>query len=188
MRGHLRGIEFDHIEALLGLVSGSAPHGRLSFPGGWEVIREYDLVRLSPAPRDSKPSCYAYPLVPDTPLWIGEAGMKIHCQRLSSLPNRLPDDDTEAVFDLAALTQPLVVRNFRPGDRFQPLGMAGHKKVKDLFIEKKAPLSVRAVLPLLVMGQEVLWLPGYARSEIGRITPDTKNLLRLSVVIGGGEL
>jgi tRNA(Ile)-lysidine synthase len=188
IRGHLRGIDFDHIEALVGLISGGVPHSRLSIPGGWEAIREYDLVRLSAAPRNSKPLCYAYPLVPDAPLRVREAGMTIHCQRVSGLPDRLPDNDREALFDLAALTEPLLVRNFRPGDRFQPLGMAGHKKVKDLFIEKKAPLSERAVLPLLVMGQEVLWLPGYARSEIGRIARDTKNLLRLSVVIGGLEL
>jgi tRNA(Ile)-lysidine synthase len=59
--------------------------------------------------------------------------------------------------------------------------MAGHRKVKELFIEKKAPLSARALLPLLVMGGEVLWLPGYGRSEIGRVGPNTKAVLRVQV-------
>jgi tRNA(Ile)-lysidine synthase len=60
--------------------------------------------------------------------------------------------------------------------------MAGHKKVKDLFIERKAPLSVRALLPLLVMAGEVLWVPGYGRSETGRIGPGSKEILCVRVV------
>ena len=78
----------------------------------------------------------------------------------------------EAVFDASCLTGHLTVRNFRRGDRFQPLGMAGHKKIKDLFIEKKVPLSIRARCPLLAMGEEILWIPGLwqkrGRSSIGK--------------------
>ena len=74
------------------------------------------------------------------------------------------------------------MRNFRHGDRFQPLGMAGHKKVKELFIEKRVPLSVRASLPLLLFGNEVIWIPGYARSESRKVTPATKAILHLKAV------
>jgi tRNA(Ile)-lysidine synthase len=74
------------------------------------------------------------------------------------------------------------VRNFRPGDRFQPLGMRGHKKLKDFFIEKKIPLSVRASLPLLVLGDEVIWIPGYGRSEVGKVTAQTGVILNLKAV------
>jgi tRNA(Ile)-lysidine synthase len=74
------------------------------------------------------------------------------------------------------------LRNFRRGDRFQPLGITGHKKVKELFIEKKVPLAVRASLPLLVLGDEVIWIPGYGRSEYGRITRVTKAILHLKAV------
>jgi hypothetical protein len=37
-------------------------------------------------------------------------------------------------------------------------------------------------LPLLVMGREVLWLPGYGRSDIGRVGPGVKEILRFSVI------
>jgi tRNA(Ile)-lysidine synthase len=180
-RGHLRSLDFDHVEALLGVIADGPPQSRLSIPGGWELIREYETLRLAKAAGKSKPRCYAYPLVIDGELALREAGMTIDCQRLSSPPAELPKDHWEAVFDRTALTEPLVVRNFRRGDRFRPLGMAGHKKVKELFIEKKAPLPARALLPLLVMGGEVLWLPGYGRSEIGRVGPGTKEVLRVQV-------
>ena len=180
-RGHLRGLDFDHVEALLGLIADGPPQSRLSIPGGWEVIREYETLRLAKAAGKSKPRGYAYSLVIDGELALPEAGMTMDCQRLSNPPAELPKDHWEAVFDGTALTEPLVVRNFRRGDRFRPLGMAGHRKVKELFIEKKAPLPARALLPLLVMGGEVLWLPGYGRSEIGRVGPNTKAVLRVQV-------
>jgi tRNA(Ile)-lysidine synthase len=86
------------------------------------------------------------------------------------------------MFDVASLAADLTLRNFRHGDRFQPLGMAGHRKVKELFIEKKLPLSIRASLPLLVLGNEVIWIPGYGRSAVGKVTLATKAILHLKAV------
>jgi tRNA(Ile)-lysidine synthase len=185
VRGHLRGLDFDHIETVLRMISGGPPQSRVTIPGGWELTREYEELRLLKAVRGTKQSCYTYSLVIGTPLLVPEAGITIESRLVLNSDARLPKSSSEALFDLAALPAPLVVRNFRHGDRFQPLGMAGHKKVKDLFIQKKAPLSTRAVLPLLVIGEEVLWVPGYGRSEIGRIGPHSKEILHLGAVKKG---
>lgn len=48
-------------------------------------------------------------------------------------------DHNEAYFDLGVITGHITVRNRRPGDRLSPLGMKGHKKLKDVFIDKKIP-------------------------------------------------
>jgi tRNA(Ile)-lysidine synthase len=84
------------------------------------------------------------------------------------------------------LTGGLVVRNFQPGDRFQPLGSAGHKKIKELFIEKKVPLSARARVPLVLAGDHVVWIPGYARAELGRIGAATTAIVRLKATVIDG--
>jgi tRNA(Ile)-lysidine synthase len=181
-RGDLRNMDFDHIESILEIVSKGPPQSLLALPGGWHAVREYDSLRLAktelrrPSPR------YSYALRPDEPLPVPEAGVVVEAQYVSRAERALPRDLSEALFDLDTLTGSLEVRNFRPGDRFQPLGMAGHKKVKDLFIDKKAPRSARAVLPLLVMGKEILWLPGYARSAIGRIRPESTRMLHVRVI------
>ena len=85
----------------------------------------------------------------------------------------------EAVFDWNHVNGALAVRNFRRGDRFQPLGMKGRKKIKDLFIEKRVPLSMRARWPLLTAGDEVLWIPGYGRSATAPVRKATTAVLRL---------
>jgi tRNA(Ile)-lysidine synthase len=115
-------------------------------------------------------------------LAIAEAGWEIRSEFVEPSLGHFPADLTEALFDAAGLTGTLTVRNFRNGDYLQPLGMSGHKKIKDLFIEQKLPLALRATLPLLVLGQEILWVPGYGRSERAKVTPDTVSILRLQLV------
>jgi tRNA(Ile)-lysidine synthase len=177
-RGHLRGIDFLHIEALHRLVCDGPPQGRLSLPGGWEMTREYNALRLARRAKLVRMPCFSYPMIIGGVMRMPEAGMMMECRVLRP-PVEMPNDHWEVVFDRGALAQPLVLRNFRHGDRIQPFGMAGHKKVKDLFIEKKMPLRERARLPLLVMGEEVLWVPGYARSAIGRLGPNTAEALSI---------
>jgi tRNA(Ile)-lysidine synthase len=177
-RGHLRGIEFIHIEDALRLISQQAPHGTAALPGGWEILREYDRLSLHKS-RPGQPPCYDYPLRIGKMLSIPEADFEFDSERVTA-PYRLPADLFEAVFDPAALSVQLSVRNFRRGDRFQPFGMQGHKKIKDLFIEKRVPLSLRARWPLLTCGSDVLWIPGHGRSSKAPVTANTAAALRLT--------
>lgn len=181
-RGHLRGLDFIHIEALLRLIDQGPPQGRLAIPGGWELVREYERLRLEKPIPGSRRVCYSYAFEPGAILRIPEAGFELQSECLSSPPWRLPSSPQEALFDLACLSGPLTVRNFRQGDRFQPLGTGGHKKVKELFIEKKVPLSLRSRLPILVLGGEILWIPGYLRSEVAKVTERTTAVVRVKAV------
>ena len=183
--GHLLGVDFDHIAAMLKLIAGGPPQGRLALPGGLELVKEYQVLRLVKRNRKWKRApCYSYELKIGIPLGIPVAGVTVHSERMAAPLVNLPDSLSEAVFDTALLPRTLTLRNFRRGDRFQPLGMAGHKKVKDFFVEKKIPLAVRATLPLLLAGDEILWIPGHGRSEAARIGPETEEILRLRVIPG----
>jgi tRNA(Ile)-lysidine synthase len=183
-RGHLRGLDFQHVEALLDLIKAGPPQSRLAIPGGWQLVREYETLRLEKRSRSFKQqyACYSYDLRVGEDLHIREAGLRIAARQiLPPLPSP-PMDLMDVFFDNASFASKLTMRNFRPGDRFQPLGMRGHKKVKDFLIEKKIPLSVRASLPFLVLGDEVIWIPGYGRSELGKVTARTKVILNLKAV------
>jgi tRNA(Ile)-lysidine synthase len=57
--------------------------------------------------------------------------------------------------------------------------MRGHKKIKDLFIEKKVPLAVRHTLPLLLSGEDILWIPRYGRSDLAKAGPESKEILKV---------
>jgi tRNA(Ile)-lysidine synthase len=165
------------VEAILDLITAGAPQGRVAIPGGIEVVRHYEKLAIEGKSRRPAVS-YSYSVAPGNTLYIPEAGTTISTavRPGAALPKTL----FEAVFDLAALPETLTVRNFHPGDRFQPLGLAGHKKLKDLFIDKKVPVGTRGTVPLLVADNEILWIAGYGRSGIAAVTPATKMVLAIA--------
>jgi tRNA(Ile)-lysidine synthase len=178
-RGHLRGLDFAHIDALLRLIEEGPPQGRLSIPSGWELVRQYETLKLEKLSRGLKPVRYSYQFEIGTTLRVFEAGIEFQSERITGRCPPLPSNLMEVVFDAGCLTRPLWVRNFLQGDRFQPLGMSGRKKIKDLFIEHKVPLSTRVQWPLLTMGDMILWIPAYGRSEVGRVTGQTERVLSI---------
>ena len=186
--GTLRRIGDAHVGAVLDLMAGSRPHARVSLPGPWTVERQYESVRLVPVtgkePEDAKGDGeeYSCPLPLEGELLLPEAGLKVAAWRSDSLD--LPAGPFEAAFDLRAVERvagTLRVRNFRPGDRFRPLGMAGHKKLKDLFIEMKLPRSRRRTLPLVLAGEEIVWIPGCARGDFARLEQASRAAWRVKV-------
>ena len=53
------------------------------------------------------------------------------------------------------------VRAWRPGDRIEPLGMEGSRKLQDIFTDQKIPAAERGNLPVVTCRGEIIWLPGY---------------------------
>jgi tRNA(Ile)-lysidine synthase len=73
------------------------------------------------------------------------------------------------------------------GDRIIPFGMHGHKKVKDLYIDKKIPALQRRVIPLIINGENIIWIPGVKRSDMYRLSSSTKRVLKLKAKQGAGQ-
>jgi tRNA(Ile)-lysidine synthetase-like protein len=65
-----------------------------------------------------------------------------------------------AVADRAlVLPDGAVVRGRRAGDRLQPRGMRGHKKLQDYYVDRKVPRRERDAAPVIAWGSDVLWTP-----------------------------
>lgn len=83
---------------------------------------------------------------------------------------------------VSALSWPLQVRFWRAGDRYQPLGAPGQRKVQDVFTDKKVPVALRSQLPLVVDAQNgrVLWVASLPPAHECAVTADTKWALWLT--------
>jgi len=69
----------------------------------------------------------------------------------------------------------LKLRSRKPGDRFQPLGMEGHSvKLSEYMINQKIPRRVRERWPLIVSGNDIVWIPGIALSHQFRLAESTR--------------
>jgi tRNA(Ile)-lysidine synthetase-like protein len=78
------------------------------------------------------------------------------------------------------LTESLVVRNRRPGDRFQPVGLQGRKKLQDLFVDQKVARAERSAVPLVVDARDrIVWVAGFGIDEAFRVTDAAQAVLLL---------
>lgn len=87
-----------------------------------------------------------------------------------------------AFFDMKKLQFPLTLRNFRPGDRFVPLGMKGHQKVKDFFINRKVPQGHRIRCPLLLSGDRIIWVAGHQIDDAVKVESLTRDVLNVELL------
>jgi len=79
----------------------------------------------------------------------------------------------------------LAVRNRRPGDRFQPVGLDGQKKLQDFFVDRKVARESRDGVPLVVdESDRIVWVAGYGIDDAFRVTDPAQAvlILRLSQV------
>ena len=77
---------------------------------------------------------------------------------------------------------PLHVRNWKKGDSFRPLGMKGHKKLSDFWIDRKVPREQRKTIPLVFREDDLLWAAGHEIHHEYRITDSTSLVLRIELV------
>ncbi|MEE8442226.1 MAG: tRNA lysidine(34) synthetase TilS, partial [Dehalococcoidia bacterium] len=75
--------------------------------------------------------------------------------------DRTSHDAFRAFLTRAAVGDGLSVRTRRPGDRFQPLGMEGTKKLKEFMIDARIPRAWRDGVPLVVGKRGIAWVVGW---------------------------
>ena len=59
------------------------------------------------------------------------------------------------------LQKELTVRNWRAGDRYWPAHSKAPKKIKELLQERKLTGMERKLWPVVVSGQEIVWVRGF---------------------------
>jgi tRNA(Ile)-lysidine synthase len=92
------------------------------------------------------------------------------CRTVPSTACDAPLGGCHAHFTLALNEAEPIVRTWRPGDRIALPGLGGHKKLSDLFIDRKVPRAQRPMVPVLVAGDVVAWVVGHAVGEPYRAT------------------
>ncbi len=93
--------------------------------------------------------------------------------------DRLPSN---AMLDRERLDFPLKIRQWRPGDRFRPLGMKKFKKVSDFLTDLKIPLIHKRNIKVLCSGDDIVWIIGFRIDDRYKLTPLTKKVFYLKQV------
>jgi tRNA(Ile)-lysidine synthase len=196
--GSLRRITFSHVDRLLGLLT-ATEKARVDLPGLISAVKQADrlVLRVMDVPRQplgaerpSEPYEYTIDLnkISDAVAYdqvVAATGGRVSFTLLAGtrISEMNASGQYAALFDIDQLSSPLVLRNYRPGDRFTPLGMRGSKKLTKLFNERNVPVPERKRWPVLTSGPEILWVPGHQRSQTGTLSRQTRRVLEVKYVL-----
>jgi len=175
------GFSFLNIKDLDRLAQAAKSGKRISLPLGIEARREYDNLILTWDKIFLKQVDYEYPVEIPSVIHIKEINRRISIEKTSKSKMDLRSKD-KVYLDLDKIQQPVVLRNRRDGDRFQPLGMKGRQKIKSLLINQKIPRGRRNEVMMFVDQESVIWIENIHLNDRVKISPKTNNILALEII------
>jgi tRNA(Ile)-lysidine synthase len=176
----LRGISFTHLEDIIGLVREGASGSRLYLPRGIRVVKGYALLVIT---SEKAGKIDEYELQPPSEIALKGTGTVIRA-RLEDVGGDAGDGRSAVLLDAAAMKFPLKIRPRSTGDFFFPMGFGKRKKLQDFFVDAKVPRDERDMVPIVVSGDDIIWVAGYRADDRFRVQGDTDKFLRLDIVKG----
>jgi tRNA(Ile)-lysidine synthase len=114
---------------------------------------------------------------------VPEAGLQISACTVGQVaPEEIASGGDVAVLQASSVTLPLKVRSRLPGDRLRSLGAPGHRKLQDVFVDRKIPRHERDLVPIVVDATgRIIWVGGVTVAEECRVTAPGGGVVVLKV-------
>jgi tRNA(Ile)-lysidine synthase len=192
LRPGLRDIDFSAVERTLLFLKEPTRSEQLDLTNGLRLLREGEKLWIASWEGDLPTG--AWPQIDHTPHQLTIPGcIDLHgkwhlratyVEDIQKAIAQAADnaDPFQAWIDIRNPLPSLLIRPPIPGDRFQPLGMNGHRvKLSDFFVNIKMPRRVRKNWPLVCLGNDIVWIPGYRISHLHRLTVSSTQAMFLQL-------
>lgn len=166
-----------HLRSVSRLSGGGKTGKWIGLPGGFRLLRDRDRLIL----------------VPELALEFESVQVSLGRNRCEPLGIEF---DTEELplksvtfsgnpmvewMDYDRLSPPWILRRWKPGDYFRPLGGPGRKKISDFLIDRKISRDDKEQVLVLEARGEIAWVVGHRISRMVQITPSTKRVVRCEI-------
>jgi tRNA(Ile)-lysidine synthase len=178
--GHLRGVTHGHVEALRRLAVEGQSGRTLVLPHGLAARKEFDWLIIGVTERGIARNGYSYPVEVPGKTRIPELGSTFLFEIVNSPGTGKGYNGADGPkVDLSKLKGDLRIRNWQPGDSFRPVGSRKVRKVKELFQERRIPLTDRRLWPVLDCGKSVIWVRGFPPDAQVAASPATEKVVTI---------
>ena len=182
--GHSQDLERSHVTSMVDHVAGRSgtvidlPNGIRFFVDrdSFDFRSSVDTGSDCPYPKQIEPTLLEIPGI--NPLGNGFGLTSAIVDR----PARLDPENVWTTFaspEIVQLTPK--VRNRKPGDRFQPLGMKPHVKLQDFFVGAGVPERWRDRVPIVESDRGIVWVAGSRLAEWAKVLPDHMQVARIEL-------
>ncbi|HBN85427.1 MAG TPA: tRNA lysidine(34) synthetase TilS [Clostridiales bacterium] len=188
--GSLDGYGSYHVNELIELAKKESPSS-LELPKKFTATFRYGRLSVEQNHVKNIDLPIRQPLIIPGVVTVDFVGWKVESEVLPNDKNfdyRLLSGVQVQFFDIDKTGTDLTVRNRKKGDIFKPFGLKGTKKLKDYLIDKKVEKEKRDMIPLIEGREGILWVVGYGRSELARVTDQTKTVLKLTFYESKGDI
>jgi len=150
----------------------------LSLPQNIEICNNYSDVKIYTDVGKVKKDTLEYELDCHKINMVGKNKITFRIIKNSETMN-LSENRFTRYFSYDAMSGKVTLRYRRDGDRFNPIGIKGTKKLKDIFIDMKVERDLRDKIPLICFDNQIAWIVGYKISDKFKIKENTREILEI---------
>ena len=145
-----------HIQNILTMINSNKPNLSINMPQNKILVKEYNKLYIKKNIKEEK----KYKI-------IFEDTTKIDSLEIKKVSEEESDGNNICRLNSKNIKLPLYIRNRKDGDYIILKNSNYRKKVKEIFIENKLPISKRNNYPLLVDSEDkILWIPNMKKSNL----------------------
>jgi tRNA(Ile)-lysidine synthase len=185
-KGDLRQIDFAHVERILEMARSPSGHDRVQLPG-LEVVRSFEWIRLVPTHDHGPVLDFSVALSAPGSVELPGSETRITLRVLEKTESAQACATVGDELDWQRLTESggalpsLELRNWRPGDQYQPRGQSKEQKIKNLFQQARIPLWERGYWPIITYNGTIVWTQKFGAAAEFAAGPSTRVVLRVEV-------